>query len=61
MPRGGVIRDESVRRRVLDEFLAWAHEQRWDVRGTMESPIAGGEGNIEYLVLLSSPVEAEEC
>jgi 23S rRNA (cytidine1920-2'-O)/16S rRNA (cytidine1409-2'-O)-methyltransferase len=58
VPRGGVIRDASVRERVRDEFAAWARAAGWTVLGVIESPIRGGSGNIEYLVHLTSP---EDC
>jgi 23S rRNA (cytidine1920-2'-O)/16S rRNA (cytidine1409-2'-O)-methyltransferase len=58
VPRGGVIRDASVRERVRDEFVAWALAAGWTVLGVIESPIRGGSGNIEYLVHLTSP---EDC
>ncbi len=55
VPRGGVIRDSALRQRVLDEFTTWAREAGWNVKETMESPIRGGSGNIEYLVHVKSP------
>lgn len=61
VPRGGVIRDNAVRARVLDEFLAWAKAEGWIVHGTIESPIRGGSGNVEYLVHLSTPSEEHPC
>lgn len=58
VPRGGVIRDVAVRERVRDEFVAWAKDEGWQVIGVVESPIRGGEGNIEYLVHLRTPEQA---
>jgi 23S rRNA (cytidine1920-2'-O)/16S rRNA (cytidine1409-2'-O)-methyltransferase len=60
VPRGGVIRDDTVRERVREEFVAWAGDAGWDVLGLIESPIRGGSGNIEYLVHLRSP-EENQC
>ena len=60
VPRGGVIKDTSVQQRVLDEFVAWATDSGWGVLATMESPIRGGSGNIEYLVHVKSP-EGRPC
>jgi len=49
--KGGIVRDAAVRERALADFSAWlSSEQRWTVLGSMQSPIAGGDGNIEYLV-----------
>jgi 23S rRNA (cytidine1920-2'-O)/16S rRNA (cytidine1409-2'-O)-methyltransferase len=58
VPRGGVIRDAAVREQGLGEFIAWARASDWDVVGSIESPIRGGDGNFEYLVRLTSPGEA---
>ncbi|MBI2773263.1 MAG: TlyA family RNA methyltransferase [Chloroflexi bacterium] len=58
VPRGGVIRDAAVRERVLAEFREWALENGWTILSAMESPVRGGDGNVEYLVHLQSPREA---
>ncbi len=55
VPRGGVIRDAAVHARVRDEFVAWARVSGWDVLGVIESPLRGGDGNLEFLVHLLSP------
>ncbi len=56
VPRGGVIRDTSVRQRVRDGFVAWANEQGWQVMAVIDCPVAGGDGNVEFLVHLRTPV-----
>lgn len=60
VPRGGVIRGAAVRERVRDAFLAWCVESDWNVRGWIESPIRGAEGNVEYLVFLETPASGVE-
>ena len=55
VPRGGVIRDTAVHLTVRDGFVAWLATEGWPVHGVIESPIRGGEGNLEYLVHLSTP------
>ncbi len=55
VPRGGVIRNPAVRERVRDAFAAWARGESWTVGRIIESPVAGGDGNIEYLVELATP------
>lgn len=47
---GGVVRDETVRERVVGEVRAALEEAGFDVTGVIESPITGPEGNVEYLV-----------
>ena len=48
--KGGIVRDESVRRRVLVEILGWAADNGWSVAGLTPSSIQGADGNVEYLV-----------
>jgi 23S rRNA (cytidine1920-2'-O)/16S rRNA (cytidine1409-2'-O)-methyltransferase len=55
VPRGGVIRDPAVRERVLAEFVEWARNEGWRPSAPLPSPIAGGSGNIEYLLAVSVP------
>lgn len=51
---GGVISDPAIHKRVLDELEAWipAHTPL-RVRGLIDSPIRGREGNQEFLLHLS--------
>ncbi|HEY5476812.1 MAG TPA: TlyA family RNA methyltransferase [Tepidiformaceae bacterium] len=56
VPRGGVIRDGSVHARVRDEFVDWARQEGWEVIAVVESPLRGGDGNLEFLVHLLSPL-----
>lgn len=46
----GVVRDESVRQRTVDEVRDALVDAGFDVTGVVESPITGPEGNVEYLV-----------
>lgn len=50
MLRHGVIKNARDRKKILDDFLRFARDARWEVRDWMESPIRGSEGNIEYLL-----------
>lgn len=50
----GIITDASAREELLENFTQWAEERGWKVKGSVESPIRGSEGNIEYLLHLSS-------
>ncbi len=45
----GVVRDRSVHREVLEQFLQHAKESDFYVKELTFSPIRGPEGNIEYL------------
>ncbi|MFJ6023990.1 TlyA family RNA methyltransferase [Brevundimonas sp. NPDC092305] len=48
--RGGVVRDAMAREAALERVSAWLTTQGWTVRETSESPITGGDGNVEYLL-----------
>jgi 23S rRNA (cytidine1920-2'-O)/16S rRNA (cytidine1409-2'-O)-methyltransferase len=48
---GGVVRDASKRARVVEEVNAAARALGMNVVNVIESPIAGAEGNIEFLAL----------
>lgn len=49
--KGGIVRDPEVARQAADDIAAWlADEQGWSFTGLRPSPIAGGDGNTEYLL-----------
>ena len=48
--KGGVVRDQSVHRRVCEAAAEWVASQGWMVRGVTESPLTGPEGNVEFLL-----------
>jgi 23S rRNA (cytidine1920-2'-O)/16S rRNA (cytidine1409-2'-O)-methyltransferase len=48
--KGGIVRDASAREAAVAEVTGWMKAQGWQMIGTMDSPITGGEGNREYLV-----------
>lgn len=48
--KGGVVRDEAVRAKALVEVGAFLEASGWTVQASADSPIAGGDGNREYLL-----------
>jgi 23S rRNA (cytidine1920-2'-O)/16S rRNA (cytidine1409-2'-O)-methyltransferase len=46
----GIVRDRAVHLAVRENIAACAMSLGWSVRGIIESPIAGGEGNTEFLL-----------
>jgi 23S rRNA (cytidine1920-2'-O)/16S rRNA (cytidine1409-2'-O)-methyltransferase len=52
VPRGGVVRDEAVRRAAVDKVRTWATAHGFEAGIDVESPITGPAGNVEYLLLL---------
>jgi len=47
--KGGIVRDEEKRAAAVDAVARFAG-QSFDVRGVIESPVKGAEGNVEYLM-----------
>ncbi|MBR4305770.1 MAG: TlyA family RNA methyltransferase [Ruminiclostridium sp.] len=48
----GIVKDEKVRCQVCEEIRQFSITCGMDVVGITESPISGGDGNIEYLIYL---------
>lgn len=48
--KGGIVRDETKRKEVVDKITAFASGLGMSVKGVVESPITGADGNLEYLV-----------
>jgi 23S rRNA (cytidine1920-2'-O)/16S rRNA (cytidine1409-2'-O)-methyltransferase len=48
--KGGIVRDETKRAAAVDAVVAFAGEIGFNVRGVIESPVKGAEGNVEYLM-----------
>jgi 23S rRNA (cytidine1920-2'-O)/16S rRNA (cytidine1409-2'-O)-methyltransferase len=46
----GIVRDENVHAAICDDISAFAATLGWHVLGVIPSPIAGGDGNVEFLV-----------
>jgi 23S rRNA (cytidine1920-2'-O)/16S rRNA (cytidine1409-2'-O)-methyltransferase len=50
--KGGIVREESVRNRVVADLQQWAQSFPVEDRGVIPSPITGTEGNHEFLWVL---------
>ena len=48
--KGGIVREEAKRAEAVDSVVAFARESGFDVKGVIESPVKGAEGNVEYLM-----------
>ncbi len=57
--KNGIIRDETVYKRVLERVTSHAVRQGLWIKQSMDSPIRGGDGNKEFLVLFSYETEGE--
>lgn len=46
----GIVRDQAVRDAARDDMIGFIKNEGWRVRGAIDSPLVGGDGNHEYLV-----------
>ena len=46
----GVVRDTLTQREVVARIGIWLGAAGWTVKGTTESPVTGGDGNVEFLL-----------
>jgi 23S rRNA (cytidine1920-2'-O)/16S rRNA (cytidine1409-2'-O)-methyltransferase len=54
--KGGIVRDAVDRHGARDDIVAWLSSvQGWIVIGVIDSPIVGGDGNREFLVVARKP------
>lgn len=48
--RGGIVKDESVRKKVVDDILKFVSDAGCSNPQVIPSPITGADGNVEYLL-----------
>ncbi len=48
--KGGIVKDARLRTEAVERVIACAEAIGFSAAATIQSPIAGGDGNIEYLV-----------
>ena len=48
--RGGIVRDESLRQAVKDQFVEYANRLSLDLVGLIDSPVSGKKGNKEIFI-----------
>ncbi|MFB2350955.1 SAM-dependent methyltransferase, partial [Priestia megaterium] len=48
--KGGVVKDPQAQARAVEDVEGFLEASGWRVRGRTDSPIAGGDGNREFLV-----------
>ncbi len=58
--KNGIVTDESARKGAVAMAERSAREAGFTVKGTMVSPIEGGDGNIEYLMYLEKMKEEQK-
>lgn len=58
--KGGIVRDDAKRAAAVESVVQFARENGFDVRGVIESPVKGAEGNVEYLMCAEFRISNEE-
>ena len=51
--KGGIVRDEELRRKAVDKIQRFVSDHGRDWKGVIESPITGTDGNQEYLAWIA--------
>jgi 23S rRNA (cytidine1920-2'-O)/16S rRNA (cytidine1409-2'-O)-methyltransferase len=51
--KGGVVRDQAIHKRVLQEILSFSTDTGFHINGLIQSPLKGPAGNTEFLVWLT--------
>ena len=58
--KGGIVRDPALRQSACARVRDWlAGQPGWQVIGIIESPIAGADGNVEFLIAAERLAEAQ--
>lgn len=57
LSKKGIVKDEKIRRRVVEEICTFAEQCGFRLVGTADSPIQGGDGNTEYLMCIEKAAE----
>ena len=50
--KGGIVRDDALRRAALEGVLSFARQAGLEIVGSLDSPIEGARGNREFLVAM---------
>lgn len=48
--KGGIVRDEEARRAAVERVESFFRDLGFEVKGVIQSPITGQDGNVEYLI-----------
>jgi 23S rRNA (cytidine1920-2'-O)/16S rRNA (cytidine1409-2'-O)-methyltransferase len=48
--KGGVVKDEAARANAVRSVASFLDRSGWTARGEAQSPVTGGDGNVEYLL-----------
>lgn len=51
--KNGIVKNSALREKTVEDIKTFAADLGFKILGVVQSPIAGGDGNIEYLMYLS--------
>ena len=51
----GIVKDPEAHLAAVESVSAWLGSAGWTVQATTESPITGGDGNVEFLIWATKP------
>ncbi|GAA0530723.1 23S rRNA (cytidine1920-2'-O)/16S rRNA (cytidine1409-2'-O)-methyltransferase [Rhizomicrobium palustre] len=49
--KGGIVKDEAAQNAAVQEVVKLLEKRHWSILGVIDSPIEGGDGNREFLVV----------
>jgi 23S rRNA (cytidine1920-2'-O)/16S rRNA (cytidine1409-2'-O)-methyltransferase len=58
--KGGIVRDDAKRSAAVQSVVEFARENGFEVKGVIESPVKGAEGNVELLMHGGSRFEVRD-
>lgn len=56
--KNGIVKDRKVHEKVLSDIVSFCFSQQLEVLDIVHSPIAGGDGNIEYLAHIKNGTQS---
>ncbi len=57
--KGGVVRDEETRNKIIEDISEFCKNEGWEPQGVTPSPILGPKGNKEFLIYLKRNTAGE--
>ena len=57
--KGGVVKDPTARAAALAAVRTFLEGEGWCVQASAESPVAGGDGNVEFLLWAQGPTSGD--
>lgn len=60
--KGGIVKDEKIRQKIIEDIKNFCSELGFEVLGLIESPIKGAKSkNVEYLIYIKRENDGKHC